>query len=449
MNTSEDGDSRDGTGEQRPGGTAVLERTASQNSAPVLSTPKRPQDMHFIEGSGSLTQRVTRSMAKAQFDFTINSTPGSTTRFEERLRNAFSKSTPHAHSSSLEESRTITYENADEDEEVADDDNGGEDIAEAVSWRSTAKSGLARVRSSRKRRGRSSARRYIGRKVSKVSTRDSTPSDAMTSTTGDGDRPRKRRRVDLAPRNLPTRRSARLSKPLTVFHKYPELPPEIKMMIWEAAIEPRVVYFRNIFTQPPIPYPTVQNKAPLWFMACKMSLKIALQNYENLFPLRDPTGKVTRQPINVAVDIVLLEPCCNGCRAKNCASRNFDANDRASIRSLAVQTDSPYLMPTVQPCWSSIMDSWPNVETLYLLHLALKGENPRARAMIRMQEGLREQRLRKRFDDWKKDVGKDKALKRLEFVTMAEVESNVQHLKDRYKYTYCRKTGLPEDIIIG
>ncbi|RYP68092.1 hypothetical protein DL771_006834 [Monosporascus sp. 5C6A] len=449
MNSSEDGDGRDGTGEKRPGGTAVLERTASQSSAPVLSTPKRPQDMHFIEGSGSLTRRVTRSMTKAQFDFTINSTPGNTTRFEDRLRNASSKSTLQAHSSNLEESHTITYDNVDEDEGVADDDNGGEDIAETVSRRSTSKSGLARGRSSRKRQGRSSARRSIGRKVGKTSTRDSTPSDAMTSATGDGDRPSKRRRIDPAPRNLPTRRSARLSKPLTAFHKYPELPPEIKMMIWEAAIEPRVVYFRNMFTQPPTPYPAVQNKAPLWFMACKMSLKIALLNYKNLFPLRDPTGKIARQPINVAVDIVLFEPCCIGCRAKNCANRNFDANDRASVRSLAVQTDSPYLMPTVQPCWSSIMDSWPNVETLYLLQHALKGENPRARAMIRMHEGLHEQRLRKRFDDWKKDAGKDKAVKRLEFVTMAEVESNVQHLKDRYRNAYSRKTGFPEDIIIG
>ncbi len=436
MTPRKDGDSTGGTSEQ--------------DATPhFVATPLHSRDTAFIGASGSLTRRVTRSMTKIQSDSTINSTPGSATRLQERLRGASSKSGSHIRYSNLEESRTIAYNDGNQDDGAIDEDGDDEEPAIIVARHPTTRSSLARGRYSQRTQGNASSRYPTRRKAAKAPTRDSTPSDALSAAAGDRDRPRKRRKLDAAPRSLSVRRSPRLAKPLMDFHKFPCLPIELQMMVWEAAIIPRIIYLRNKFTLAPTPLLGVQNKIPTWFMACRLSLKVALQKYQNKFPLTTQSDLTIRQPINPEVDIVLFEPCCNGCRARSCAGRNFEVGDRASIRTLAVQTESPFLMPNAQPCWMTIADAWPSVDTIYLLKTAIKGDDRREKAMIRAEEGEHEGNLRKRFSEWKKGAGKDKPVQRIEFVTVTEKENNVPYPKDRYKSIHDRKTGLPEDIILG
>lgn len=442
------GEDTEGVGDQGGNTSIVRDRTISRNTAPVLATPMRTQEIAFIEASGSLTRRMTRSMTKIQPNPTINSTPGGETRLQSVLRSA-SKIGTQVRSSNLEESRSITYNRGNRDEEAFDDDDEDEEANTIVARRPVAKPRLTKGIHSKGIQGHAPKRHSTRKKAGKATTRDSTPSDTITSAAGDGYRLRKRRKLDVTPSKLPLRRSARLAKPLTAFHKYPCLPIELQMMIWEAAITPRLVYLRNMFTLPPTPFPSVQNKTPPWFMTCKLSLKVALYHYRNMFPFNNRSRPVTRQPVNPEVDIVLFEPCCNGCRAKNCAGRQFGEEDLSFIRRLAVQIDSPFLMPTVQPCWVSITDTWPKVDTIYLMRTAIRGEDRREKVMIRIEEGQHENLLRKRFDEWKKGDGKDKPIQRIEFVTVVEKESDDTPPKDRYRSVLDRKTNCPEDIIIG
>lgn len=459
----QDGQGTDGAAEQGVDGLVVRNRTISRNTAPVIATPMRSQETTFIEASGSLTRRMTRSMAKAQFNPALSSTPGSATsgsatRLQERLRSASTKSRTQATSSKLEDSRSIRVGGGNQDEEDADlhDDDVYEKALTFVTQRPPAEPQQAKGRRPKGKQGNASNRLGSRKKAGKATTRDSTPSDTVTSAADDRYRLRKKRKLDVTPSRMPLRRSARLAKPLTVFHKYPYLPTELQMLIWEAAMTPRLVYLRNDFTQPPPPpaYPVVHNRPPPWFMACQLSQRVSLHHYRNMFGSVPRNNFAVRRfrhrvNINLEMDIIVFEPCCNGCRAKNCASRQFTDQDRALIRQLAVQTDSPYLMPTVQPCWASITDTWPNVNTIYLMRTAIKGDNPREKAMIRIEEGEHENNLRKRFSDWKKGDGKEKAIQTIEFVTVVDKESDSIPLKDRYKSVQNRKTNISEDIIIG
>ncbi|KAK8036206.1 hypothetical protein PG993_008820 [Apiospora rasikravindrae] len=246
--------------------------------------------------------------------------------------------------------------------------------------------------------------------------------------------PRKRRatRTTMASpqqaRSIHLRRSARLSKPLTEFQKYAGLPNELKLAIWEAACEPRLVYIRN--RAAPFPSFDIQNTAPVWFDADEASARIASERYRKMFSLHTPYDPRTEQPVNPDMDIVLVEPCCSGCRLYHCARRQFTDKDRLAIQRMAVQTESPWLMPNVDPCWSTISLAWGNVETLYLVQTAVTGNSKNEKVMYRVSEGNREADLRKRFGEWKKQGGKDRVLSKLEFVAVVPKGS---YIGDREK----------------
>ena len=434
--------------------TALLGRTPSQSTVPLaLSTPKQSQATPYVDGSGSLTRRITRSMTYADQVAAVNSAAGSSTRLEERLRSSASSAGGRAsRRSNLEDAPSIRYETGDQRNVVRDESSR----TVMVSLRPTRPPpvtqqyflDMGRSTTNRPINSPPTTRASARLKAMKGSTRDSTPSDAVSNDDGEADRPRKKRKLNLKPRKMPLRRSARLAKPLTTFHKYPDLPVELQMMIWEAAIEPRLVYFRNRFTHPQTLFPKVQNQMPTWFMTCKLSHKIAMQNYRSMFPIRNESSLVIRQPMNFEMDIVLLEPCCNGCRARNCAARTFASEDREAVRRIAVQTESPFLMPSAPPCWSSISEIWPNVDTIYLINTAIRGDDRREKAMVRVEDGPHEKALRKRFDHWKKEEGSTSTVQALEFVSVVEKENNIQREK-RYKSVVSRKTNLSEDIIIG
>ena len=400
--------------------------------------------------SGSLTRRITRSMTKTESGAAFSFAARSSARLQESLRNSV---TATANSTTRPATRVSNLENA---PSINSHDRGrqGVDVgdeksrATIVALRPTRPQSVVEQPPQGLKR-LASSRGVSRNKTTKDSTRDSTPSDAVPNGEGETGRARKKRKLDAKPRKMPLRRSPRLAKPLTTFHKFPELPPELKMMIWEAAIDPRLVYLRNIFTHPYIQFPKPQNKVPSWFMTCRLSLKIALQNYKNMFPIRPQGGTVSRQPINLDNDIVLLEPCCNGCRSRYCAIRNFTLEDRTAVRRLAVQSDSPFLPPSAPPCWITISDIWPNVETIYLLRTAIKGDDSREKAMIRIEEGPHEESLLKDFVEWKKGDGLTNNLKSIEFVAVVEKENGVPLLKDRYKSVEERKTDLVEDVILG
>lgn len=181
-------------------------------------------------------------------------------------------------------------------------------------------------------------------------------------------------------------------------------------------------------------------------MACGISCKdVAEKQYQKMFALWKPDDRGPVQPVNPNVDIVVLEPCGSGCRAHYCTRHQFTDQDRAAVRFLAVQTESPWLWPTAKPCWETISQSWPNVETLYLLRQALTGDKYEDFVLFRIGEGTRERSLRQRFDDWKKGDGKDKTMTTLEFVA-AEPK---QDTPGQEQQLFGRKTGLPEDIILG
>lgn len=255
-------------------------------------------------------------------------------------------------------------------------------------------------------------------------------------------------------RTLYLRRSPRFVKPLTEFHKYPFLPEELKIMIWEAAIEPRVVYICNraAASWGGLHF-GVQNKMPAWFATCHTSAWVARLHYQKMFALQTQFNIVwnqrTIQDVSPNNDIVLFEPCHSGCRGCHCARHQYTAADRAAVRYLAIQTESPNLTAATEPCWQSVTRSWPNVETLYLMRLAIKGLDKRDKAMIRVKKNDLETTLLNRFEEWKKDAGADVKIRNIEFVAVVQKEGPILKPKDRYQSVHDRLTGLPEDIILG
>lgn len=243
-----------------------------------------------------------------------------------------------------------------------------------------------------------------------------------------------------------------MSKPITEFQKYVELPAELKIAIWESAIEPRVIYIRNRSASS-YTY-EVQNKNPSsWFPACRISSEVARQAYRKMFALRAPDDSQldvrTSQLVNPDIDIVVLEPCCTGCRGFHCARNQFTESDRSCVRFMAVQVDSPWLAPSAHPCWETLSASWENIETLYLMRDAIRNSSKEDKAVIRVQEDERERNLRKRFDEWKRGDGRARRLTSLEFVVVVNKAAGPTPLDDRYKDVQNRRTGLPDDIILG
>ncbi|KAK8062959.1 hypothetical protein PG997_015056 [Apiospora hydei] len=254
----------------------------------------------------------------------------------------------------------------------------------------------------------------------KTSLRSDLAAENIEGTSESTPPPRKRRatRTTMAstqqPRSIHLRRSARLSKPLTEFQKYAELPNELRLAIWEAACEPRLVYIRN--RAAPGPSFDVQNTAPSWFDADAASAIIASERYKRCSPFIPLMTPERSNPLY------------------HCARRQFTDKDRLAVQRLAVQTESPWLLPTVDPCWSTISLAWGNVETLYLVRTALTGDSKGEKVMYRISEGDRETFLRKRFEEWKKQGGKDRVLSKVEFVAVVP------------KVGYI---GDPKEIIIG
>lgn len=213
-------------------------------------------------------------------------------------------------------------------------------------------------------------------------TREPSPLTALSATSSNN-RIQKKRKRNLTKTSLvikpPRRRSARLAKPLDVFHKYPNLPTELKLMIWEAAVQPRLTYICNRYSTLEHAHNFgVQNKSPSWFMSCRLSAYVAKRLYHKLFgqngmSINPSIGVPLRhQDINPFVDIVIFEPCHNGCRACYCAQQ-YRREDRALVQKLAVQIDSPHLPPISEPGWVTISRSWPNVNTLFMMKPAVRG----------------------------------------------------------------------------
>lgn len=432
---------------------ASLEHESSRDTAypdidPILATP-RNSAQEFVAVSGSISRPTTRSVARLQAsenDQSLGVKASPKTSLFSRLQSASTRLSTGATSSRLEDAEDIQYEDED------DDDEDVEDQADQA----------IEVRPSRKRKARSHSmrqeavqsrvpvRRSARINPKKAALRESTPESAIivsiSSVTSRNGRPRKTRKL-AGEMKLPTRRSARLAKPLTQFHKYNELPPELKIHIWEAAVTPRVVYIRNrsavTFTA------DVQNKQPTsWFTATKIASEVAKRAYRPMFGLHSPNNAQTRQAVNPDIDIVVLEPCCNGCRGYYCSRHQFSNEDRNAVRFMAIQTESPFLIPSTSPCWVTISNAWPNVETLYLTKAAVKGISKGEKAVIRMKEGEHETTLRKRFDEWKKGDGLEKKMATLEFVFIVDKEPETKARKDRYSSVEDRNTGSSDDIIL-
>lgn len=198
----------------------------------VLATPQ-----HFgspmIPGSASVGHRPqTRSMTRNQIRNQTVKTPVFT-----RLQDASSrpKDKPAISASKLEDAEDIDYS------------GGGSSRAQAIQ----SPKGDTNVNPSRTKKSRGTLQKSPRSRRKTSLLRESTPANQAhdTSNGASSEMPRKRRKTMADPhypRPLPLRRSARLSKPLTEFQKYSELPNELKFAIWEAAAcEPRLVYIRN------------------------------------------------------------------------------------------------------------------------------------------------------------------------------------------------------------
>lgn len=237
------------------------------------------------------------------------------------------------------------------------------------------------------------------------------------------------------------RRSARLAKPLKEFQLYPELPAELRIIIWEQAACPRLIYLRNknvlSFND------KVQNAQPTWFKTDQISEEVSSKKYKMMF------GPHTGQYVNLDMDIIILEPCCNGCRGYWCTKNMFSDADRSAVRFLAIQTDSPYLAPIARPCWETITASFPNVRELFLLKMGLKGDLAKEQALIEVADGTRESDLRKRFNEWKKGEGRSRPVTVLKFAVVVDKEPESISIEKRYRNVEDRKTGTPQDIILG
>ncbi|KXJ93321.1 hypothetical protein Micbo1qcDRAFT_54736 [Microdochium bolleyi] len=298
------------------------------------------------------------------------------------------------------------------------------------------------------------ARRSRGSTEATWSSREPTPVDNVISKVTSG-RVRKRSAATPASASRHPRRSARLAKPLTDFHMFGQLPRELQIMVWEAAIEPRVVYLRNR-SRPGLFGGSfngkVQNKQPKWFLACQTSWYVAQLHYQPMFKVIPAYSYHVEdnkhiQAMDVNSDIVLLEPCCPGCRAYSCTRHQFQGQDRERVRFIAVQVESPQLMENASPCWLTISLSWPNVETIYMTRTSVVGDDETPKALIRVSEDAHEQRLYKRFVQWKKAEGAHNKIRHIEFVAVVNREEG--KFQERYHDVPGRKTGMQSDIVVG
>ncbi|KAI1438874.1 hypothetical protein GGR50DRAFT_685224 [Xylaria sp. CBS 124048] len=424
----------------------------------LMSTPQSNRTSNIPFGSADFSRPVAQSTPRGYFDTILVENTATPSQAHERLRLAVAgngAAAAAATSSRLEEAENIDYNPTERDGEEDDKEDLGEAGAEfqnnELDNGHPTVGGLRVPRRSDRLRAKNRA------------AREPSPSTALSNAPNSNTRVQKRRKRALnntSQTKTRLRRSLRLAKPLEAFHMYPELPPEIQLMIWEAATQARLIYICNRSSVLDHAHNFgVQNKVPAWFTACRMSAYIAQRHYKKLFGLNEMFGSmaVAMQPIphralraqdvNTDIDIVVYEPCHSGCRAYFCAQQ-YRREDRAAVRRLAVQIDSPHLLPASEPGWVTVSRSWPNLTTLFMMRPAIKGPDRSDKAMIRIKEGDHEIALRKLFDAWKKGPGKDHSLSTLEFVRVVEQETD-KDMKDRYQSVEDRKTGLVEDIILG
>ncbi|KAI1802916.1 hypothetical protein F4811DRAFT_364043 [Daldinia bambusicola] len=425
--------------------------------SPMMSTPAHAGAIPLsMLNSGLYTGPVTRSMTKAHLGHLVGAVPHATS-FRDRLKNSSKRSVRNFNVSKLEESRDISYimnDRITNPDDITDDtdDMTGQVRDQALflepptlDTASTSHPLTGQLRISSRR----SSRFENGNAVVVEAT-------ALSDTSRGKERKRistRRLKASKTAASRYVRRSPRFMKPLTEFPKYRDLPNELKIMIWEAAIEPRLVYIVNRYslshTEPQF---EVQNEQPSWFNACHLSRWVARLHYLKLFAMYSPvTSSFNPRTLQAVTgyDIVIFEPCHGGCRGCYCARNQYDLPDRSMVRSLAIQAESPNLPPTTEPCWQTITRSWHNVETLYLMRTAVKGVDKRNKAMIRVKKNEHETALSKRFEEWKKGPGINAKVKRIEFVVVVEKEVAISNPRDRYESVEDRLTGQPEDIILG
>ncbi|KAI0377909.1 hypothetical protein F5Y04DRAFT_167713 [Hypomontagnella monticulosa] len=425
----------------------------------ITSTPAQAE--LSTPSSATSTRRLTRSMTRVHFADPLEATTSHTsTSVRDKLRRSAKKAVSTLGHSDLEQSRDIGYGDEEQDNELEADDH---DDADADIEMKDQDLPLVSPPLERAIRKYPAPRRAPTRR----STRSSDCRDAVKEPVDVAALAESKKRVQKTKKPQTglgggrLRRSSRLSKPLTEFHKFSDLPVELQMLVWEAAIEPRLVYIcnRSSATHAGAPF-GIQSKPFTWFAACKVSLWIAKLHYSRMFALNSPyipvdltispvISPTTIQHVKPSIDIVVFEPCHSACRGCHCARHQYCDADRSAVRFLAIQTDSPNLPAASEPCWETVPRSWPNVETLYLMREAVKGVDRREKAMIRVQNNEHEIELQKQFEEWKKGLGMYTKVNKIEFVVVVEKEGTATLPKDRYKTIDGRLTGLPEDIIIG
>ncbi|OTB11404.1 hypothetical protein K445DRAFT_214150 [Daldinia sp. EC12] len=422
--------------------------------SPMMSTPAHGSVFPpSIVNSGPYTGPVTRSMTKSHLAHLVGAIPY-TTSFRERLQSSSRKHVSNLNVSNLEDSRDISHTM---DGQIGDTDETNYDMISRMRGQaqslesppldkaSTSHPLTGQLRMSTRQSSRLDNENKMAAEASGLIDKSRVKERKRKST--------KRLRANHTAVSRHVRRSPRFMKPLTEFSKYRDLPNELKIMIWEAAIEPRLVYIVNRYslshTEPQF---EVQNEQPTWFNACRLSRWVARLHYINLFAMYIPaTSSFNPRTIQAVTgnDIIIFEPCHGGCRGCYCARNQYDLPDRSMVRSLAIQADSPNLPLTTEPCWQTITRSWHNVETLYLMRTAVKGVDKRNKAMVRVKKNDHETALSKRFDEWKKGPGVNAKVERLEFVVVVEKEVTISNPRDRYKSVEDRLTGQLEDIILG
>ncbi|KAJ8130862.1 hypothetical protein O1611_g2764 [Lasiodiplodia mahajangana] len=460
------------------------EGTVEMVSSVLMSTPQAGGPSPNFFGTADLSRPVTRSTAKGRFDSILAESPLIQSQAQRRLLHATTRSGGRETTASrLEEARDVNYRSIeDNDQESHDDREAVGQTAESHSIiEETPRKGpevghppaettemdniIGETQNDGLGDGHPQAvgglcapRRSDRIRAKSGPTGGSPQSSTLSASASNNNRIQKRRKKTRTKTSSVVgalRRSARLAKPLDIFHKYRDLPPELRLMIWEAAIQPRLTYICNRWSVLEHAHSFgVQNKFPTWFLACRLSVYIAKRNYQTLFGQNSMTTypgtsiPLRPQAVNPFVDIVVYEPCHSGCRGFYCAQQ-YRREDRAAVQRLAVQIDSAHLPLTSEPGWITISRSWPNVETLFMMKPAVRGLDQSDKAMIRIKEGDHELTLRKHFESWKKGVGQDHKLKTLEFVRVVAKEAETKNIQDRYQSIEDRKTGFVEDIVLG
>ncbi|KAI1100271.1 hypothetical protein F4804DRAFT_336436 [Jackrogersella minutella] len=402
--------------------------------------------------SRAFARPMTRSMSKSSFAEPLEALPyTTTTSLRARLQTSSKNPTiPNLTISRLEQSRDIDYG---DDEEA--DEPGEDDIGENSKMKD--EDGVLVSPSLEKllrKQPETGQLQMQTRRSSRIGNHNAT-NDPICVAPAALTKRQSRRASTKSKAGTPRgciRRSPRLWKPLTEFHQYTELPPELKMMIWEAAIEPRLLYICNRSSIAHVGgHFGTQNRPPLWFNACRLSRWIAQLHYKKRFGLYSqfpPTiDHRTIQDVNTN-DVVIFEPCHGACRGCHCARHQYCDADRSAVRFMAVQTESPSLPNTTEPCWQTITRSWPNVETLYLMRVAVRGVDMREKAMIRVRANFVERALLDRFKQWKKGPGVNVKVNRIEFVEVVQKENATGNPRDQYQSVTDRLTGSPEDMIL-